>query len=516
MRASLPVRVLLFVALSLVVATVPAGADDASRAAAAANKRAARMLANGEYLQALSVIDDGLKAAPGNVALLQLRGSALFEMRDFEGALAAYEAFLATGPKGAKRRTAERIIANLQAVRTTKLALTITGATADDPASVYLDTKTMGVFCTATPVCERGMLPGDYKLIVERAGHKKLSERVTVELGQTLTLERAMTEEPSPLSVTVAPAGASAPPPSTVVVDGKELGAAPQTTTVDPGDHTIEIRTAGHVTERETIAAHKGAPVAVAVTLRRLVPLATNVSTAQVLLGDRPVPRESDALALPAGAVTLEVRARGYRTTTVDVPAVRPDDYRLDVTLALAPAPLSIKGAPRGAPVTIDGKVAGTIPLAAPIEVEQGDHTVEVSAHQRATFRTRVDIDSDAPRSLDVTAMPSTRRRWVWIAAAGTGVALASTATFGTLALRERSTFDERAVEAGVTPADSTLMRSSDSGGRYARFADVSMALTLVGAGAMTWLYLKEGRGESRGSITPVLAPGAVGVQGSF
>jgi hypothetical protein len=52
--------------------------------------------------------------------------------------------------------------------------------------------------------------------------------------------------------------------------------------------------------------------------------------------------------------------------------------------------------------------------------------------------------------------------------------------------------------------------------GPRARFADVSMVLTLAGAGTMTWLYLKEGKGQSRGEITPLIAPGAVGVQGSF
>lgn len=519
MTASLRVRALLHICLAgiiFVAATPPALADD-PRAAASKHKQAKRLIADGEYVQALVAIDEGLALAPKSLPLLQLRGSALLEMRDFEGALAAYESIVAAGAKGANKRTAERIIGNLQAVRTTKLALAIQGATADDPATVYLDTKTLGVFCTAAPACERGMLPGDYKIIVERPGHKKLTERVTIELGQTLAFERALVEEPSPLSVNVVAASATTPAsPSTIVVDGKELGAAPQTTTIDPGDHTLEIRTAGHVTERQTFAAHQGKPVALAVTLRRLVPITVNAPGADVLLGDSPAPREADALALPVGAVTLQVRAKGYRPAAVDVPAVRPDDYRVEVVLAKAAAPLTVEGAPRGAVVSVDGRVAGTVPLAAPIDVEQGEHTVEVTAPQRATFRTRVDVGSDAPLQLEVAAMPSTRRRWVWIAAAGTGAALVSWGAFGALALREQSSFDDRAREAGVTPMDPALTDASDAGGRYARFADVGMVLTLAGAGTMTWLYLKEGRGQSRGEITPLVAPGAVGVQGSF
>ncbi len=499
----------------LLVATPPALADDA-RAAAAKRKQAARLIADGDYAEAATVIDEGLALAPGNLQLLQLRGSARLGMRDFEGALAAYEAFIAAGPRSANKRAAQRIVANLQAVRTTRLALTITGATADDAATVYLDSKSLGVFCTAAPVCERGLLPGEYKLVVERPGHKKLTERVTIEAGKTATVERALVEEPSQLTVTVAAATATPAPPSIVVLDGTELGAAPQTATVPAGEHTLELRTPGHVTERQTFVATRAQPVELAVTLRRLVPITVNAPGAEVLLGDAPAPREADALALPAGAVTLEVRAAGHRPATVEVPAARGDDYRLDVELAKAPAPLSVSGAPRGARVVVDGRVVGTLPLAAPIDLEQGDRTVEVTAPRRATFRTRVAVGSDAPLQLDVADMPSTNRRWVWIAAAGTGAALVSWGAFGALALREQSRFDDRAAEAGVTPMDPALTDAEDAGARYARFSDVSMALTLVGAGAVTWLYLKEGRGQSRGEITPVIAPGAVGVQGAF
>ena len=49
------------------------------------------------------------------------------------------------------------------------------------------------------------MTSGEDKLIVERPGHKKVTERVTVEPGQTLAPERAMLEEPSLLAVIVKP-----------------------------------------------------------------------------------------------------------------------------------------------------------------------------------------------------------------------------------------------------------------------------------------------------------------------
>jgi hypothetical protein len=156
------------------------------------------------------------------------------------------------------------------------------------------------------------------------------------------------------------------------------------------------------------------------------------------------------------------------------------------------------------------------VPLAAPIELDRGDHTIEVRAPGRRSFRTQVQVDSDAPLALSVTRMPSTSRRWTWIAAAGTGAAMVSWAAFGTLALGRSSDFDDRAREPGVTRADPMLTSLSDSGGTFATLSDVSLALTLVGAGTVTWLFLREGQEPSAGRITPLIAPTGVGVGGSF
>ncbi|MCA9675807.1 MAG: PEGA domain-containing protein [Kofleriaceae bacterium] len=515
MRGQRRVRVWVYVCLAaatVAVGAAPARADD-PQAAIAKQKEAASLLAQGEYAEALAVIDEGLQLAPERLQLLELKASTLLELRDFEGALAAYEAFLAAKPKGANKRAAQRIVNNLAPVRTTAIDLTVTGATADQPASVYLDTKSLGVFCVAAPTCHRGIMPGDYKIIVERPGHKKSSERVSITKGQTLTLERTLVENPSPLTVAVAGGDGVA---VTVTLDGKPLDAPPQALAVDAGDHTLEVAAPGHATERQSFAAHLGAPVELAVTLRPLLAVAINVADAEVLLDDAPVARQDDALVIPAGAVTLTVRAPGYVTQQVEVPAERPAGYRLDVTLAPAPAPLTIDGAPAGATVAVDGHVAARLPLVEPLMLAQGDHTIEVRAAHRASFRTEVQVDRDAPLHLEVATMPSTRRTWTWVAAAGTGAALVSWGAFGALALQRSSSFDDRAVEAGVTPTDATLRSLSDQGHAYAVVSDVSLVLTLAGAGAATWLYLHEGRGASRGEITAVVAPGAVGVQGTF
>jgi hypothetical protein len=493
--------------ITLLVGVGRAGAD----AADVKHQEAARLVAVGDYPRALEVIDEALAIAPGRLALLQLRARTLLEMRDYEAALEAYEAVLAAGVKGANKRAAQRIVRNLSAVRTTSLDLTVAGATEEDPASVYLDTRSFGVFCLATPRCKRGLPPGDYKLIVERPGYVKLTERVKIAQGKSLVLERALAEQPSAVSIAVAGSA-----PATVALDGAALGDAPQAFTVGPGEHVVEVRAAGHVTERATFIAQRGQPVELTWTLRPLIPVIVNAAGAEVLLGDEPAPREDGALALPAGAVTLTVRAPGYRTRTVEVPADRGDGYRLDVVLALAPAPLTVEGAPPGAVVTVDGREVGTVPLDAPLEVEQGRHTIGVRAARRAPFTTEVEVGSDAPLRLEVTRMPSTRRRWTWVAAAGTGAALISWSAFGVLALQKEGDFDDRAVQPGVTRDDEMLGALERDGDTYATIADVSMGVTLAGAAVTTWLFLREGKAASEGRIVPVVGPGAVGVGGSF
>jgi hypothetical protein len=494
----------------------PAGAP--ATAAATAAKDATALVANGQYPEALKLIDAALAAAPGDLALLKLKAQTLLEMRDFEAALAAYETFLAAGPKGANRRAAEKIVANLKSVRTTFLDLTVAGASAEKPATVYLDSKTLGVFCVAAPTCRRGVLPGQYRIIIERPGYQKLTDRVTVAADATFKLDKTLTESPSALAVraSLAGAGQSDAAATTVVLDGKELGAAPQSATVPAGDHTLEVRASGYATHRQAFAAHEGQPLDVAVVLQPLVAIAVNVEGAEVLLAGQEVAREQGALVLPEGAVQVTVRAKGFRTKTVDVPAARAVGFRLDVTLSPAPAPMTVAGAPSGAVVSVDGRLAGTVPLAKPIEVDQGAHSIEVSAPGRATYRTSVKIESDDPLELVVTKMPSTRRPKLWVASVTAGAALVSWGVFGGLALSRESDYADRAQMPGITPDDSKLVTLRDEGETFATVSDVSLVIAAASAGAATWFFLTEGKGESSGAITPIVGPGAVGVQGTF
>lgn len=211
----------------------------------------------GEAEKALVVIEDGLVIAPNDLSLLMLRGIALLHLRDYTGALAAYQAYLDAGAAGANRRQAQQIIQDLEAVQSTFLDVTLVNG----PADIYLDSRTLGALCTAAPSCARPVMPGEYKVIAERPGFERWTGHITIERDRTTQLPVTLVERPSLLTVRVAQPGAR------VTVDGTAYDAP---ATVAAGTHRVVVSLAGHRAARLAIVAHEGKPVDLDVALTPL------------------------------------------------------------------------------------------------------------------------------------------------------------------------------------------------------------------------------------------------------
>ncbi|HEX3763417.1 MAG TPA: PEGA domain-containing protein [Kofleriaceae bacterium] len=286
-------------------------------------QRAEQLHARGDYETALPAIDHGLAATPGKdvrLRLLGLRGAVLLKLRDYAGAIVAYEAYLAAGATGENRRVAIKIIESLRSVESTFVDVTVDHG----PAVVYLDSKTEGVFCTAAPTCHRPVLPGDYKVIVERDGFERWTGRVVTRDGQTAKLTAALAERSSLLTVRVTPPGA------TVTVDD---AAYPAPAPVTAGSHRIIATLAGHVAEHRDIAVHDGKPAEIEIALVPLVAIRVAPLRAQLALDGKPIEIDHGGIAVPPGAHVLVVRAAGYHERRVDIAAARAADYELAVEL---------------------------------------------------------------------------------------------------------------------------------------------------------------------------------------
>jgi hypothetical protein len=283
-------------------------------------QEAVKLSDQGEPEKALAAIEEGLALAPQDRPLLALQRTVLLNLRDYAGALAAYQAYVDTGLKGATLRAAMKIIGDLEAVKSTSLDITL----ASGAAPIYLDTKTQGVFCTAAPSCNKALLPGDYKVIVERAGFERWTGRVTVERGKTATVAVTLVEKPSVLTVRVAQPGAR------VTVDDAVYEAPAK---VAAGPHRVVVSLAGHAEARLEAAAHEGKPVELDVALTPLVAVHVEPAEAQVLLDDKPVAVVDGHLGLPPGAHALIARAAGFVERHIEIPAERAPEYTIEVKL---------------------------------------------------------------------------------------------------------------------------------------------------------------------------------------
>ncbi|HWO26064.1 MAG TPA: PEGA domain-containing protein [Kofleriaceae bacterium] len=283
-------------------------------------QQAARLDDSGEHEKALELVNQGLASAPNDLRLLGLKGAVLIKLRDYVGALAAHQAYLAAGATGANRREAQRIVDSLLAVKSTFLEITL----ANGPADVYLDSKTYGVLCRMERSCQKPVLPGEYKVIAERPGFERWSTRVTVDKDMTAKVAIKLIEQPSQLTVRTTPPGAR------VKVDGAPYTAP---TSLPPGKHRVVVTLAGHAAVRREVTAREGKAIELDVTLMPRVSIQVEPPGAELLLDGNPIAIEDGLIEIPAGAHVLFVSAKGYRSDRIEVPAARGPDYQLAIEL---------------------------------------------------------------------------------------------------------------------------------------------------------------------------------------
>lgn len=312
------------------VTVVGAGLAHAAPAADAATRyrHAAQLEESGDFEAALVSIEEGLAAAPRDLSLLGLKGTVQLKLRDYAGALATYQLYLEAGARGANRREAEKIVESLRAVQSTFLDIAVTGS----PATIYLDSKTQGVFCTAAPSCHRAILPGDYKVIAERPGFERWTGRITVASDQTTTMSIALAETPSPVAIRVSPADAR------IAIDGAPYDPS---AALAAGKHRVVIARDGYAEARVDAVCHEGKPVALDVALAPLVAIRVAPASATLVLDGTPLAVRDGRAAIAPGAHELIARAPGFLDQRIAIPTERPADYQIAIALVPDAAPHS-------------------------------------------------------------------------------------------------------------------------------------------------------------------------------
>lgn len=245
-------------------------------------------------------------------------------------------------------------------------------------------------------------LRGTYRLHAEREGYRPLDAEIEVTGASRQEISFTLEKLPGRLSVeTPGVAGAA------VLIGGVARGATPLDGVALPaGEHEITVRAEGYVDyaatlqieglgRRQTLTAHL-VPAAATVTVASTTPNA-QVWVDGELRGAAPFEG-----ALAAGVHTVELRAPAHKPWKREITVV-PAQPQAIGPVALDPADgrLQITSEPAGASVTVDGRFAGTTPLALALAPGR-DHRIALSLRGHATAQRTVRLTADEARNLAV------------------------------------------------------------------------------------------------------------------
>jgi hypothetical protein len=528
-------------ALAVLIGTTSVAAADPATDAYTAARTSFRA---GDFDEALAAVERGLAAAPVDQKLLLLKGQILLEKRDYEGAITAYEAFLEAKPRGANKRKAQKIVRNLEIVRQTFIEVLLDRG----PASVFVDSESLGELCVANPTCKKGFVPGTYRIIVKREGFETVREKVVLRRGKTAGFKGALVEKPSELSVTVTPEDAA------IVIDGEPFEPG-KPRSIKAGEHQISATRDGHVPKTQTITARLGQPVAVSLALDQRLAIEVTPADAELFVNGAPGRRDDGALVVPAGtgAFTLRATRAGYEPAEIAIEAER--DPREPISIALdktpePPPPVEPEPVPsewnrtKIALVATAGAVAlvgfgvGTASgisaaghqsdaesLCEPGEIglicstDEGFEASESARDASATANVFFGlglvgaVGAVVALSHNEAAAESglSRRRMISIGAAG-AVAVAALGVGAVYGLRARSTWNDSQLTCDGPACDPDGFVLAAEARGQATVANVGFAVGAVAAGAATYLWLSRPSPESAVSVAPAVSQDGAGV----
>lgn len=158
--------------------------------------------------------------------------------------------------------------------------------------------------------------------------------------------------------------------------------------------------------------------------------ITTQVEGAQATIddheGEAPLIRQVEP-----GAHEVTVSAPGYFPVEQTATAVEGEFIVVEIPLRPQPARVQVR-AESGAEIAVDGRPAGTAPLAQPLELPAGKHFVTVTRRGRAAWSREIDVARGEELELLADLQTTGQRRASrWVMAAGGATLLASGVYFG-------------------------------------------------------------------------------------
>src|SRR5204863_64117 len=140
----------------------------------------------------------------------------------------------------------------------------------------------------------------------------------------------------------------------------------------------------GYLAQKQTVRAQNGEPVSVEITLRAGIPITIYPADAKLTIDGEPVTITDGMLPIDptmAGIHQLVASKPGFHAESASLPA-----NRIDMALRPLGAYFRVDGG-AGAALVVDGEARGQLPLAEPLELDGGSHTIEVRGPGRRVLR---------------------------------------------------------------------------------------------------------------------------------
>ncbi len=264
-------------------------------------------------------------------------------------------------------------------------------------ARIFLDGNEVGT----TPDTLRSVAPGRHEVKVMKDSYEVWSESLDVKVGEESTLTPVLQMKTASIIIDSEPSNAE------IYLDGKEVGATPETVTdLKPGKHILVIKKARYEVWRENIETEADSETALTAVLQiktGSILMKSSPSKAKIFLDGREVGTTPDTIrSIDPGTHEVEIRLEGYEVWRERLSIVTDKEKALIAVLQVKTGSLVIDSEPANARIYLDGDKIGTTPDTLRYIVP-GEHKVEVRMDGYEIWRESIEIEADIEKALTAT-----------------------------------------------------------------------------------------------------------------
>lgn len=309
---------------SSVASTTTAFAEDAKASLAEGDKAAKSK----DWAKAAGAYEAANKAAPSSEALDGL-ANAHYQGGQLGDAFTEYSEWIEKygGANAAKKKNAENRIKDI-AGRTGAVQLNVS----EPGAAISVDDKPAGTSPLAGPL---RLTPGAHKIKVTKDTFLPFEAPANVSLGGVVVLDAKLIASSAKGRIAVKEKTGK---PLRILIDDVDVGEAPYTGDVDPGQHSISARGTGLVAAPQKVTVESGKTVDVELTASSSsapVKIGTSDGKGLIFLDGKLVGEGTFVAEIPSGIHKLKITREGYDPFEEDIAVVDKQALSRTVTLKL-------------------------------------------------------------------------------------------------------------------------------------------------------------------------------------